>query len=208
MLKICLFGLAGSGKTTAADYLCARHGAAVVSQSGRIKLLAQALFSFPDRSLYGPSQRRNEPYEVVANYRGLTYTHFSGFRDPAGAQLSLMEFVRKHWGVGWNRLTPRTVLQLIGTEWGRAYEPGIWTRLAAQTLEKSSAPFGVISDGRFMDEAQDVNVLIDRAGAGLSGDHASETSLPPQEWYDVIIPNNGSLQDLYTAIDLGLMAKL
>lgn len=211
MRIITIYGVAGSGKDTVARYLQGVYRAPWAEVSGSLKVLAKALFSFTDESLWGPSHLRNVPQEVRPNYDALTDFHFAGFRRPHEARQRLIEFVWCNWGFRWAHLSPRHVLQLIGTEWGRAYESGCWARITANALRSSgNEPWGVVSGCRFADEAQDFNVLVDRPGAGLGGpasEHSSE-QIPPPEFYDHILPNRGSLFDLYTAIDLGPLGDL
>lgn len=48
--------------------------------------------------------------------------------------------------------TRRSILETLGTEWGRRIRPGIWIERAMRTVQLSSAKLVVINDLRFPDE--------------------------------------------------------
>ncbi len=50
-----LLGKAGSGKTTAAQYLSTEHGAKIVRFAGPLKEMAEEIFGFSDEQVYGPA---------------------------------------------------------------------------------------------------------------------------------------------------------
>jgi hypothetical protein len=123
----------------------------------------------------------------------------------------------------WNGLTPRKALQLLGTEWGRACHPEVWTRpalaVAAQVLrggvvyspQQGLAPApgcpaargAVFADCRFRSEFDAVKKaggkMIRIYRPGFPGDgHASEMeqrSIRDDE-FDAVISNDGTLWDL------------
>jgi hypothetical protein len=98
-------------------------------------------------------------------------------------------------------MTPRLMLQLLGTEAGRdIIHPNIWVNaLFASYLKDSN---WVVTDVRFPNEAQ---AIKDRGGIVIRVDkpqlierdfeHLSETSLDNYE-FDHVIDNNGSIEEL------------
>ena len=115
-------------------------------------------------------------------------------------------------------ISPRHVLQIIGTEWGREQvHPDIWVKHTLSNIETyygSRAVLGfqsqdavVISDCRFVNEAALIQnnggVVIKVVRGGLSKDafsgHASEMELDSPEMancIDIVIENDGSLEEL------------
>lgn len=109
-------------------------------------------------------------------------------------------------------MTVRKLLQLIGTEAMRNnVHQSIWINALFSSYhinppnEKGLTSKWIITDVRFPDEAQ---VIHDRGGILLRMDrqyaevnrgqlHASETSLDHYERFDHIIPNTGTLEQLY-----------
>jgi hypothetical protein len=132
-------------------------------------------------------------------------------------------------GFEWNKgiepnikqMTPRLMLQLIGTECGRdIIHPNIWVNAlfsdyipkplyARESTKISDFPNWIISDVRFPNEAKIIKeyggilVRIERTIftnedtrpiGGVS--HTSETALDDWKTWDVIIGNNGTIKDL------------
>lgn len=111
---------------------------------------------------------------------------------------SLQSFVADKQG-----LTARVVLQLLGTEVGRAIDQMIWTRAAfrkANELLDTGAPGVIITDGRFRSEVLAAKragakaVLIRGPGVAPAGaaEHASETEILgiPPHFFDLVVENN------------------
>lgn len=191
-------GLAGSGKDTAAGFLLSRSGFVKISLADPIKRFAMDVWEFSNEQLWGASKYRNAPdyrYELSPN----------------------------------NFLTPRHVLQHLGTEGGRAIDYDVWIRYAIRTasrlledsdciytqrdgLERNPAAGGptkavVIPDVRFINEIEHIKraggklLRVVRPGAGLEGsfaEHQSEAEMAniPDELFDTVIQNTGTLEDL------------
>jgi hypothetical protein len=106
---------------------------------------------------------------------------------------------RKEEPLAWlDGVTPRTMMQTVGTEWGRqTVHPDIWLRSLFARIPPQGA---IISDVRFPNEAE---AILERGGivfrvnrAGCEGDgHASERPLPP-ELVTVDLWNTGTPRDL------------
>lgn len=110
--------------------------------------------------------------------------------------------------------SPRYLAQTLGTEWGRnLVDNDLWVDLTEARLRRFTVwgRFGqviVIPDVRFENEARWVRahgtlLHLVRAGAdgnvGIRG-HASEAGIAPAAG-DVRLENNGTLDDLYTALN-------
>jgi hypothetical protein len=112
------------------------------------------------------------------------------------------EFKEKELGEEWDGLTPRKILQLLGTEAGREIiHPNIWVNsLFADYTTDSN---WVITDVRFPNEAQAIKdrggivIRIERPGgeSHCGGAHASETALDDYD-FDIVINNDGTIDEL------------
>jgi dephospho-CoA kinase len=109
------------------------------------------------------------------------------------------EAVDEFWGK-----SPRLIMQLLGTEVGRAIDVNVWVKSIERKLVGLSSI--VIPDCRFQNEADMIRrnggiiVRIDRPSLGPQTDmHASETSLANYEFDDIIV-NDGTLNDLYSKV--------
>lgn len=106
----------------------------------------------------------------------------------------------------------RQFLQYVGTDWARNKELNVWVRLAIEATPKEGNVF--LSDLRFPNEFEALKkegwkcVKIvrkhqeKRKGSG-SHSHSSEIALdsvPDDEW-DVVLHNNGTIEDLYAKLD-------
>lgn len=108
------------------------------------------------------------------------------------------------------RVTPRTVMQQMGTEMGRQLDVNIWRksleRRLMRRMENSKELFLAITDVRFENEADALRALggeiwrVVRPSLGPQTDfHASETGLDGYN-FDREIENDGSLDDLYAKV--------
>ena len=127
------------------------------------------------------------------------------------------EFKEKELGEEWDGLTPRKLLQLLGTEAGRQIiHPNIWVNALFADYENNKSEWlsatnskWIITDVRFPNEA---NIIKEKGGImirinrpqyldnGLvirKNEHLSETSLDEYDKFDYVIENDGdSVQDL------------
>jgi len=101
-------------------------------------------------------------------------------------------------------VSPRQMMQTLGTEWGRScIHPELWIMVAAGAVEQQRK-LGrdvVIDDVRFPNEAEMIRRLggelwlVDRPGVVYEGEHASEGALA-DVLPDVVVHNSGSLEHL------------
>lgn len=108
-------------------------------------------------------------------------------------------------------VTPRYLMQTLGTEWGRdLIEPSIWTDICMRKVNmiRQNAPV-VIDDVRFEQEAEAIRqsggvvFRITRPMVGRQFDHRSE-DLPE---CDFNVENDGTIEDVVTDI-LEIMTML
>ena len=101
-------------------------------------------------------------------------------------------------------VSPRQMMQTLGTEWGRScVHPNLWEMLAeSQAKGLVDSGFSVIFDDvRFPNEAEMIRRLggeqwlVDRPGVVYEGEHASEGALV-DVLPDVVVHNSGSLEHL------------
>lgn len=119
---------------------------------------------------------------------------------------------------GKTQMTPRLMLQLLGTDCGRDiihsniwvnslmadYKPvPLWGRESTQI---SDLPKWLITDTRFPNEA---GAVLDKGGLlirvnrgdGNTGNHPSETSLDNYRKWSYVINNNGTMEDLVRKVE-------
>lgn len=110
----------------------------------------------------------------------------------------------------------RKLLQTLGTEVGRAYNPSIWVDKGIEKLRKeheAGTDIVCFTDCRFPNEIDSikrldwivgdvVSVRIERnsAGAGVNNGHDSECALDNYE-FDCVILNDGEMVDFKGAIE-------
>lgn len=115
---------------------------------------------------------------------------------------------RKENTLGWISCSPRKLLQTLGTEWGRdMIHPEIWIMSTMRRIEGLTDV--VITDVRFNNEAE---AILARGGAiwritgraSALGDtqagHSSEAGVA-EKYIDATIANEGSIDDLSSAVD-------
>jgi len=187
-----LCGLIGSGKDTAADYLCNFHEFRRDSFASTLKDAVASVFGWDRELLEGRTKQAREWREQI---------------DP-------------WWAARMNMpdLTPRLVLQLWGTEVCRkGFHDDIWIASLENKLRNTKDNI-VISDCRFPNEIASIRnaggrvVRVARGSDPIwfslarinpvmmpsmyPGIHASEYSWASTD-FDFVIDNNGSIEDLY-----------
>lgn len=188
-----IIGAIGSGKDTIADYLIAEHGFKKLSFARRVKDAAAAVFGWDRVLLEGASPQSREWREQV---------------DPF-----------------WD-LSPRQALQKIGTEMFRQHvRDDIWIKGVEKDLATEPSQNFVITDCRFQNEIDAIKAAGGRliyVSRGLQPNwvpRAITGSEADRQWFadqgihvtvwstyalalqaDAIIKNDGTLEDLYTAV--------
>jgi hypothetical protein len=144
-----LGGNAGVGKDTAADYLSSRYGFVKVAWADELKRFAKLVFDFSDDQLWGPSQNRNKLDARFLNYiswadvfyrlglYGATFTRklFATAPEQKRAEVALVAWASDLQKLS-KLISPRIVLQTLGTEWGRALDEDLWVRDTLSTINE------------------------------------------------------------------------
>jgi len=173
-LRIALCGLAGSGKSTAADYLVSRHKFKRLSYAAPIKKMLRVLLIESGATLV-------ESIEMTeGRLKELPSPYLCGN-------------------------SARYAMQSLGTEWGRELIGSeIWRRILINKVRTYGSTPVVVDDLRFPNEAEALKaegfviVRIKRSENAISAPHSSEG----QEFeVDLTIQNDGSLQELESALD-------
>lgn len=170
-----LSGYARSGKDSVADVLCRDHGFVRVAFADPIR---EALFALNPILHDGvPTVRVQDVIEKFG---------WDGYKEsPYGFEI-------------------RRLLQRMGTEVGREIIlDEVWVEIALRRVDAliHEGKSVVITDMRFVNEADffygyGAEVWrVERPGVGPANDHASEVELDGYP-FDVVIDNNGSLEDL------------
>lgn len=147
---------------------------------------------------------KNTLADALAVNLSLDHVSFAGplrsfVADILGENLATLEAV-KETPISWlDGVTPRQMMQTIGTEWGRMMiHPELWLRSLLRRIPPSGA---VISDVRFENEAKlikdhgGVLIRVIRAGTGTGDAHISETPVPEQ-YVDYTATNNGAPDEM------------
>ena len=159
--------------------------------------------------------------DTVARYLAAHLTLISyAFADPLKQALASMfnltanqlEGTEKEQPLPWLGKSPRELMQLLGTEWGRdLVHPQLWLLLAEQNLqllaEHDQAMKGVvIRDVRFDNEADwirskgGVIFHISRRGIRPANNHVSEYGVRHYPG-DYVIENDSTLESLYDQVE-------
>ena len=192
-------GFLGSGKGTLGDILIQEHGFRSIAFADAVKDAVAAIFKWPRELLEGDS--------VASRY----------FREK----------VDPYWSekFGYD-VTPRYMLQLMGTEAGRdVFDSNLWVYVVEKTIMESPDSNFVITDLRFPNESTIIKRMGGHTIRVIRGPepiwfetaakdnltntnsmsilfptvHRSEYSLCGYE-FDRVIENNGTIEDLKTKL--------
>lgn len=165
------------GKDTAAEYLEKKY-------PGRVKRVA-----FADKLK-----------KICMDLFGLTYEQCYGSQQ-------IKEKIDPRYG-----LTPREIMMGVGEKMREIF-PSIWVDTVFYTTipecEKEGFDCFVVSDVRYPNEADKIHgkggkvvkIVRDGAGVTVGAGHSSETAMRNYEDFDLIIDNNGSLEDYFKKLD-------
>jgi hypothetical protein len=152
-MLIGISGLAGSGKSTAAEMLRQKYGFVCVSFGDPLKRICRDVYSFSFDQMWGPSSARNAPDERYPREHG---PYRDGSCACCGLKTSgytLLEAIAR----GEQNpcyLTPRFALQQLGSEWGRVCYPNTWVDYTIKVAFMLNTEGGYVYDtGRGLDHA-------------------------------------------------------
>ncbi|MFA4904457.1 MAG: hypothetical protein WC600_17120 [Desulfobaccales bacterium] len=174
-LLIGLSGKAGSGKSTAADYLWDQYLYHRFAFADTLKVLVGQAFDFSQEQLYGDLKEVPDPRFGKSPRWCLQHLGTEVFRGiwPGIWVHHLMESVRDFWQMNGERPVVVTDVRFLDE---------------AEALKNVGA----------------VLIRIERAGAGAQAgipDHISETSLDAYPGWDYVLQNDGSLAALEFMLD-------
>jgi hypothetical protein len=205
MKLIGLGHVARSGKDTIADHLVDKHGFVKGSFIESMKEACQVIFGLTYEQLYGSEKEIVDPFwdsklELRKNQHGVVLP---------------VERIDERGGTReWERVpvTPRVIMQLMGTEAGRnVFGNDLWVHAFIRKITNSRDDRWVMADVRFPNEADAILKAgglvyrVDRPGAHASNGiaaHPSETALLGYNKWSGVIVNDGSLEELYAKADL------
>lgn len=141
-----------------------------------------------------------------------------GLAEMFGLTPAQLDGDEKEVELPWLGVSPRHLMQTLGTEWGRTLvHPDVWVLATQRHLErlvKNGIKRIVLSDVRFENEAVMTKYLgalvrIDRPGVGAVNAHVSEEVLELNPYLDGVLVNDGTLEDLEDkVIDLVVACRL
>jgi len=208
-------GVANSGKDTFARFLVEDHGFVVVSLADPLKRICREIFDFTDEQLWGPSEHRNRP-DLRYPTQKCAGCQSCEFRCDHWYYLSprhALQQLGTNWGRDcyenvWVEYTMRVAKRLMTGPYVYSAKEGLRDVQGVLVPPGTMAAGGVaIPDVRFKNEVEGVRaaggkvIRIRRPGAGLSGAaalHPSETEQAsiPDEAFDIVVENNGTLEEL------------
>lgn len=232
-MLLVISGEAGSGKDTVAEKLATYLNAECVSFADPIKRIVFKAFDFPYDVLWGESSKRNLPdsryfagspeWPKARNRLINTVTSDQWLR---AANLEISQPILLDWisqleaNCEADPITPRLVLQTLGTEIGRALFPNIWVDLATHQIglllkgnhsyskiegavpSLNSVSSVIVTDGRFPNEIQAIKRMGGKTLRIVSPDsaktraafskHASESAMKtmPDSSFDFVYRND------------------
>lgn len=218
MSLIMLVGRAGSGKSEVARILSEDFDAALVAQAAPMKDFVEGTFGFTWNQLHGPSEARNavdDRYEGPEGDRWrecVAESIADAGREWVADVLSDASEDAQHrafralcdWAMevlDGGQITPRRVLQTLGTEWGRVHGGrDMWSRYALRKASEALdvSPMAVVVDGRFRNEvlnARAAGARIVRISTLTVADvrsHVSEQEIDgmPATWFHAELLND------------------
>ncbi len=186
---ILVSGKAGSGKDTVGAYIKENYNAGTIALADPMKRLAADLFGFSELTLWGPSSCRNEEQHlpqlafIQADDVRRIAAEFVAALDLPNQVLAAKKLDAWFWGQAMEhhekgKISARTVLQTLGTEWGRAQSRNMWVKFALKQAQSyldgemsydrttgltaepgKSVDYVVITDGRFRNEVLGVSAV-------------------------------------------------
>jgi hypothetical protein len=176
-----IIGAVGSGKDTCGDYLSKTHKFQKTAFAKKVKDVAAIVFGWDREMMEGITPQSREWREKV---------------DP-------------YWDI-----SPRQAMQKIGTDMFRTHiDAAVWVKAVVKEISAAPAVNYVVTDCRFENEIAALKALggtiiyIER-GTAVAPEavmHISDSnSYTLRTLADIHISNNGSLDDLYKALDAAL----
>ncbi len=207
-------GKAASGKTTAAKHLQARLGdnIQVLPMASMLRREVEAFLrqvGAADKGalLYGDQQDKLTHFEINEDRARQECPAWDGF-------VAENRDIQQH--PGQTTLSVRRILQWWGTEYRRAQDPDYWTKAweaALAELPDRNAHI-LVDDVRFRNEVDAVQrnggvlIRVERPGFNGANDHSSENSLDDFNGWNMILRNDGSLEQFLHQVENKVLTLL
>jgi energy-coupling factor transporter ATP-binding protein EcfA2 len=207
-------GKAASGKTTAAKHLQSLLGDTiqVLPMASMLRREVETFFREVGAAdkvvlLYGDQQDKLTHFEIDENRARQECPAWDGFvvenRD-----------IQQHSGR--TTLSVRRILQWWGTEYRRAQDPDYWTKAWETALVELPDRNGhiLVDDVRFHNEVDVIQrnggvlIRVERPGFNGANDHSSENSLDDFNGWNMILCNDGSLEQFLLQVEGKVMRLL
>lgn len=164
-----LLGPAGSGKDLVADWLCREVGFIKIPFADPIKRFASRCFGIDYDRLWGPSEKRNEVFEIDDRWWHAAIERMKNasneitqdvLEDGVRVEgfLRMYDWVKNLRTDYEDKISARVILQTLGTEWGRAVDGTMWAKYAHKVIRILKADEGAFysqTQGVFHDENAD-----------------------------------------------------
>src|SRR6056297_526802 len=207
-------GKAASGKTTAAKHLQARLGdnIQVLPMASMLRREVEAFLrqvGAADKGalLYGDQQDKLTHFEINEDRARQECPAWDGF-------VAENRDIQQH--PGQTTLSVRRILQWWGTEYRRAQDPDYWTKAweaALAELPDRNAHI-LVDDVRFRNEVDAVQrnggvlIRVERPGFNGANDHSSENCLDDFNSWNMILRNDGSLEQFLHQVENKVLTLL
>lgn len=219
---ICMSGKAGSGKDTVADYLVKNHDFKRMAFADPLRDIVQLVFVMDKENVWDrklrelplkdfPNHATNDIVkwyynEGFINFPNITKDELSVLKESynwTGDMITSMSRDEMYWSV-------RKLLQFIGTEMFRnLINRDIWVKNFISRIEPGTNY--VVTDARFINEIECIKkhfggkimfIEVKRQGCdgvsvGIKNHESERYSLPS----DVILENNGTIEELYCKVE-------
>ncbi len=164
-----LLGPAGSGKDLVADWLGSELNIVKVPFADPIKRFASRCFGIDHDRLWGPSEKRDEEFEVDQQWWFNAAERMKEAADeivkevldtPVRVEgfLKMYDWLKDLRSGYEEKISARVILQTLGTEWGRSVDGLLWAKYAhkiARRLKEEEGAFYSRSSGIYYNEDAD-----------------------------------------------------
>ena len=207
-------GKAASGKTTAAKHLQALLG-------DKIQVLPMASMLRREVEAFLRQVGAADKVALLYGDQQDKLTHFEIDESRAKLQCPAWDsFVAEHQDIqqrpGMTTLSVRRILQWWGTEYRRAQDPDYWTKAWEAALSElpDRNVHVLVDDVRFHNEVGAVQrnggvlIRVERPGFNGANDHSSENSLDDFSGWNMILRNDGSLEQFLQKVESEILTLL
>lgn len=215
-MLLALSGKMRSGKDTAADVLVDKHGFTKMSFAAPLKEICAAAFDIDIKYFYNDDLKDanfNKPLAISEKQ----VDRFCHMVEERGIEVHDNVWKKIKSNLTSNSfLTPRALLQHVGTDVGRKIiRDSIWIDINKHLVSKIGGNV-VVPDCRFANEVESVREQGGTVGIVLRPSleikssanlHASETSITDTDDFDIVLINDGTLGSFTEQVELWYTLK-